>query len=191
MIEGYRETKRNKLNKSQQNQISTENNTTGSSSLEEIASLQQQQQHQTSKLNNSSTISVGKESLSTDQKKHLDDIMSYLNNTSSDSSKFVKLAPNQTKVLKVLTDKTELVDVTFPSDPNHVVKRCRFTVYEMVTDEVGGKLRPSGDNTKEFTTSTSLAKNIIQLNQKGFTTVEILRTGEGLATKYVVTPVVE
>jgi hypothetical protein len=193
-IEGYRETKRNKLNKSQQNQLS-ENNTTGSSSnssLEEIASLQQQQQQpqpQTSKLN--STIGIGKESLSTDQKKHLDDIMSYLNNTSNDSSKFVKLAPNQTKILKVLTDKTELVDVSFPSDPKTVVKRCRFTVYDMVADEVGGKLRPSGDTTKEFTTSTSLAKNIIQLNQKGFTTVEILRTGEGLATKYVVTPVVE
>ena len=57
-----------------------------------------------------------------DQKKHFDDIMSYLNNSSNDSSKFVKFVPNQTKIFKVLTDKTELVDVTFPSDPNHVVK---------------------------------------------------------------------
>ena len=62
----------------------------------------------------------------------------------------------------------------------------------MVADEVGGQLTPcSGGMEKEFTTSTSLAKNIIQLNQKGFSTVEITRTGEGLATKYIVTPVVE
>lgn len=138
-----------------------------------------------------STVGVGKETLTVNQKQHLDDIMSFLNNTSNDASKFIKFAPNQTRILKVLTDKTEIVDVTFPSDPGHVVKRCRFTVYDMVADAVGGKLRPSSDTTKEFTTSTSLAKNIIQLNQKGFTTVEVMRTGEGLATKWIVTPVVE
>ena len=84
----------------------------------------------------------GKESLTAEQKQRLDEIMSYMNSTSNDSSKFVKFAPNQTKILKVLTEKTELVDVTFPSDPNHVVKRCRFTVYDMVADEVGGQLKP-------------------------------------------------
>ena len=131
----------------------------------------------------------GKESLTAEQKQRLDEIMSYMNSTSNDSSKFIKFAPNQTKILKVITEKTELVDVKFPSDPNNVVKRCRFTVYEMVADEVGGQLKPSGE-TKEFTTSMSLAKNIIQLNQKGFTTLEILRTGEGLTTRWVVTPVV-
>jgi hypothetical protein len=137
-------------------------------------------------------IGGGKESLTTEQKKHLDDIMAYMNNTSNDSSKFIKFSPNQTKILKVIPDETKIVDVTFPSDPNNTVKRCKFTVYDMVSDEVGGQLRPCCDGaTKEFTTSMSLAKNIIQLNQKGFTTVEVMRTGEGLATKWIVTPVVE
>jgi hypothetical protein len=169
--------------------MSTESNRNNSNLVEEIPSTTSTS---TPTSTATSTIGTRKESLSMEQKKHLDDIMSYLNDTSNDSSKFVKLAPNQTKILKVLTDKTELVDVTFPSDPNHVVKRCRFTVYDMVAEEVGGQLKPCCNGmAKEFTTSTSLAKSIIQLNQKGFTTVEILRTGEGLTTKYVVTPVVE
>lgn len=198
-LEGYRETKRNKLNKSnQQNQISENNNVNNNSnnsnsSLEELASLHnnQQQPQQQVKPNTSGISAVGKHPLSSEEKNHLDDIMSDLNRTSSENSKWIKFDDGASKVLQIMPELTALTKEPFASDPNKPVARCKFMVYELVSDTIGGQLRKSSDEPKEWNCSITLAKEVIKWNQRGYTVLRISREGTGLKTKWLTEPVVE
>ena len=79
--------------------------------------INQQPPQQQVKPNTSGISAVGKHQLSIEERKKLDDVMSELNRTSSENSKWIKFDDGTSKVLQIMPELTELTKEPFPSDP--------------------------------------------------------------------------
>jgi hypothetical protein len=97
----------------------------------------------------------------------------------------LKIAPGQTKTLLFDPEQIKQITVNYPSDPNTQVKRVQCFVKE--ADEKGNV--PKDVEVQDFTTSVTAGRDILRWVLKGFTLLDIERTGSGMRdTKYLVSP---
>jgi hypothetical protein len=105
------------------------------------------------------------------------------------NSKFLKISGNQTKVLLFDPEQVEYITITYPNkegeEPNKPVNRVRFILKEANGD---GSV-PADRESADWVTSQTTAKLIINYLVKGFTKLEVSRSGQSMYdTKYSIVP---
>jgi hypothetical protein len=98
---------------------------------------------------------------------------------------YLKIASGQTKALLFDPEQIKQITVNYPSDPNTPVKRVQCMVKE--ANEKGNV--PKDAELQDWTTSVTAGRDVLRWVLKGFTILDVERTGSGLRdTKYMISP---
>jgi hypothetical protein len=103
------------------------------------------------------------------------------------SVKVHKVSRQRAQNTRILPDRTESVYVTYPSKLDEQVKRFKFMVFEQVNEN--GTLRDATSEPKDWTVSSSVAKDLIKWINKNYLFLEVKRDGVGLSSSYDISPI--